>query len=122
MKARDDEGGRTVDIMRFLVTYGLDLTGEAVDNHASFSKTVKESVRKLMKEMKEFSDKEFSSGTVKGTSGQQHTRLDNKSTGHQIPKDKRDVLMKQGDWICPKYFSNKFLAALKHSVLVICSF
>ena len=32
MKARQDEGGRTVDVMRFLLTYGLDPITGTVDN------------------------------------------------------------------------------------------
>ena len=112
MKAREDEGGGTVDVMRFLLTYGLDITtGSVDDDQASVSKIVKESVRKLMNEMVQFSDREFSSSTLQVTSGQPLSRMDKKSSGHEMPRSQTNALMKQGDWICPKYFSNKFLAA-----------
>ncbi|ONK75317.1 uncharacterized protein A4U43_C03F15590 [Asparagus officinalis] len=94
VKAREDECGRTVDIMRFLLTYGLDLTSGSLINQASITKVVKGSVRKLMNEMVEFSEKEFSSSTSKATSVQ--------SSGYEISKSQKNVLMKRGDWICPK--------------------
>lgn len=84
VKANEDENGRTVDVMRYLSMYGLDF------NTGSSNKYVKESVRKLMKEMVEFSDKQSS------------LSLDRLSAKHQMPDDQKPALMKQGDWICPK--------------------
>lgn len=107
MKARDDENGRTVDVMRFLLTYGLDLTNGSSDNQVSFSKLVKESVRNLMKEMVELSDEEYSSSTLNESFGLPSSRLDKRSTGYQMPRAQRNALTKQGDWICPKYFPYK---------------
>ncbi|KAL2545875.1 zinc finger protein VAR3 [Forsythia ovata] len=51
VKAREDEGGRTVDVMRFVLAYGLDPVYCSVDNKPCLNKRVKESVRILLKEM-----------------------------------------------------------------------
>ncbi|KAA8529007.1 hypothetical protein F0562_033505 [Nyssa sinensis] len=55
VKECEDEGGRTVDVMRFLLTYGLDPITGSVENKPCLNKRVKESVRRLLKEMVEFS-------------------------------------------------------------------
>lgn len=102
MKAREDEGGRTVDVMRILLTYGLDPITGSVENEPCLNKTIKESVRRLLKEMTEFSTRELSSSPPKVPS----KRIPFKpkySNQQQLPKDQIDVPMKQGDWICPKY-------------------
>lgn len=112
MKALEDECGRTVDVMRFLLVYGLDLATASSDSQALCNKLVKESVRNLMKEMVELSDKEFSSRTLNETSGLPPSGLDKKSTGFEMPRAQRNVLMKQGDWLCPKYFPYKVLILL----------
>lgn len=101
MKAREDEGGRTVDVMRILLTHGLDIITGSVENPACINKTVKESVRKLLNEMVEFSAKELDSNALTVTSGRPLSRL-NKSSWNQFFKGQIAVPMKQGDWICPK--------------------
>ncbi|XP_008777784.2 zinc finger protein VAR3, chloroplastic [Phoenix dactylifera] len=101
VKAREDEGGRTVDVMRILLTHGLDIITGSVENPACLNKTVKESVRKLLNEMVEFSIEEFDSNTPTVTSGRPLSRLD-KASGSQFFKGQIAVPMKQGDWICPK--------------------
>lgn len=86
VKAQKKEVGRTIDVMRILLTYGLDSITGSVINQSCVNKTVKDSIKKLLKEMVELGFKEFGSGTEKTmVSGQL-----------AIP-------MKQGDWICPKY-------------------
>ena len=67
MKACQDKGGRMVDVMRFLLTYGLDLITGMVDNKPCLSKLVKASVRRLLKEMVEYSTKELDSNLLKAT-------------------------------------------------------
>lgn len=102
MKAREDEGGRTVDVMRILLTYGLDPITGSIENEPCMNKTVKESVKRLLKEMAELSIKKLSSCPPKVTS----KRLPSKpeySNQQQLLKDQIDIPMKQGDWICPKY-------------------
>ncbi|XP_065855910.1 uncharacterized protein [Euphorbia lathyris] len=91
VKAREDEGGRTVDVMRFLLTYGLDSVSGKSESRLSQNKIVKESVRRLLKEMVELSSQEFDSGLPNGT-----PLTSRPSQKHS------DVPMKQGDWLCPK--------------------
>ncbi|KAK7849047.1 hypothetical protein CFP56_003894 [Quercus suber] len=67
VKARQDEGGRTMDVMRFLLIYGLDPITGMVDNKLCLSKLVKASVRRLLKEMVEYSTKELDSNLPKAT-------------------------------------------------------
>ncbi|PRQ41095.1 putative Zinc finger, RanBP2-type [Rosa chinensis] len=100
VKAREDEGGRTVDVMRFLLTHGLDPLTDTVGNKPSLNKKVKESVRRLLKEMVEYSTDKLDTDlptnmTLKGVKP---------SPKHAMPQEKHNinVPMKQGDWICPK--------------------
>ena len=72
MKACQDKGGRMVDVMRFLLTYGLDLITGMVDNKPCLSKLVKASVRRLLKEMVEYSTKELDSNLPKVISQRPH--------------------------------------------------
>ncbi|WCJ33610.1 zinc finger (Ran-binding) family protein [Euphorbia peplus] len=90
VKAREDEGGRTVDVMRFLLTYGLDSISDRSRSSPSQNKIAKESARRLLKEMVEFSTQEFDAGLPNGT------LKSRPSENHS------EVPMKQGDWICPK--------------------
>ncbi|WOL11617.1 hypothetical protein Cni_G20381 [Canna indica] len=101
VKAREEEIGRTVDVMRILLTYGLDIITGSVENPACLNKTVKESVKKLLNELVEFSSKEFDPNSLTLTSERPLHRQD-KSRGHQLFKGQISVPMKQGDWICPK--------------------
>ncbi|KAJ6312723.1 hypothetical protein OIU77_014281 [Salix suchowensis] len=62
VKAREDEGGRTVDVMRILLTYGLDYVSCTVENKpCQKNKMVKESVRRLLKELVGLSNDELDS-------------------------------------------------------------
>lgn len=100
MKAREDEGGRTVDVMRIILTYGLDPIISSVENKPCLNTKVKESVRRLLKEIVEHSTEEENSNlpdTRKVVIGQVHHNPQDKG--------KIDVPMKQGDWLCPKYLN-----------------
>jgi len=98
VKAREDEGGRTVDVMRIILTYGLDPITGSVDNKPCLTKKVEDSVRRLLKEIVEHSTKEENSNFPDSTEvamGHVHS--------NEQGKGKIDVaMMKQGDWICPK--------------------
>ncbi|XP_051149022.1 uncharacterized protein LOC127263826 isoform X2 [Andrographis paniculata] len=100
VKAREDEGGRTVDVMRILVAYGLDPVVGSVDNGPCLNKRVNESVRTLLKEMVDYSVEGCDLEPVKDTASQ--SKLS--SERHIVDLDKSWVndQMKQGDWICPK--------------------
>ncbi|URD80740.1 Zn-finger in Ran binding protein [Musa troglodytarum] len=101
VKARQDEVGRTVDVMRILLTYGLDIITGSVENSACLNKTVKESVKKLLNEIVEFSSKELDVNSLTLTSKRPLHRQ-SKANGHQLFKGQLSVPTKQGDWICPK--------------------
>ncbi|KAB2620064.1 hypothetical protein D8674_037024 [Pyrus ussuriensis x Pyrus communis] len=102
VKAREDEGGRTVDVMRFLLTYGLDPTTGTVENKPCLNKMVKESVRRLLKQMVVDSTQNIDSNPPKSTS----TTIKRVASvsDHSIPQEKGqiNVPMKPGDWLCPK--------------------
>ncbi|KAL3635948.1 hypothetical protein CASFOL_020495 [Castilleja foliolosa] len=101
IKARDDEGGRTVDVMRFLLTYGLDPVIGSVENKPCLNKRVKESVRMLLKEMVEI--------RVEGGDDLERPKAITRERAsltreNEVQRERAriDVPMKQGDWICPK--------------------
>ncbi|KAG8382712.1 hypothetical protein BUALT_Bualt05G0105900 [Buddleja alternifolia] len=100
VKAREDEGGRTVDVMRFLLTYGLDPILGSVENKPCLNKRVKESVRTLLKEMVDIRVEGDDREPPKVTTSERNLPVqenDNTQKRSQIT-----VPMKQGDWICPK--------------------
>ncbi|GMH15154.1 hypothetical protein Nepgr_016995 [Nepenthes gracilis] len=96
VKAREDEGGRTVDVMRILLTFGLDPITRSVENKPCQNETVKNSVRMLLNEMVEFSQKE----PVSFTSNDRDSSVRDCSKARW--KDQIEVPTKQGDWICPR--------------------
>lgn len=108
VKAREDEGGRTVDVMRIILTYGLDPIIDSVENKPCLNKKVKESVRRLLKEIVEHSTEEENSNlpdTRKVLIGQ--------VLRNPQDKGKIDVPMKQGDWLCPKCDFHNFARNIK---------
>ncbi|XP_021910054.1 LOW QUALITY PROTEIN: zinc finger protein VAR3, chloroplastic-like [Carica papaya] len=82
--SRKDEGGRTVDVMRILLTYGLNPITHTVENRSCENEIVKEAVRRLLKEMVKFST------------------LSEKCESSSEEKDHKELPMKQGDWHCPR--------------------
>lgn len=100
VKAREDEGGRTVDVMRFLLTYGLDPVVGSVENKPSLNKNVKESVRTLLKEMVDIKVEEYNHEPPKATA--EHCTSSTQENGSNQERSQIDVPMKPGDWRCPK--------------------
>ncbi|KAJ6324306.1 hypothetical protein OIU76_011582 [Salix suchowensis] len=101
VKAREDEGGRTVDVMRILLTYGLDYVSCTVENKpCQKNKMVKESVRRLLKELVGLSNDELDSDLLNGKPLKRGLPLQNNSSTQE--KDPINVSMKPGDWLCPK--------------------
>lgn len=97
VKACEDEGGRTVDVMRIVLTYGLDPIIGSVENKPCLNKMVKESVRRLLRE------------TVRHSIEEDDTNLPDarEVTNRQVnsnpqSKGKIEVPRKQRDWVCPK--------------------
>ncbi|KAL9352644.1 hypothetical protein Peur_055324 [Populus x canadensis] len=101
VKAREDEGGRTVDVMRILLTYGLDYVSGTVENKpCQKNKMVKESVRRLLKELVGLSNDELVSDLPNGKPLKRGLPLPNNSTTQD--KGPINVPMKPGDWLCPE--------------------
>ncbi|PIA26618.1 hypothetical protein AQUCO_09100050v1 [Aquilegia coerulea] len=100
VKAREDEGGRTVDVIRILLTYGLDPITSSVENTPCLNRKVKESVRSLLSEMVEFSIRKLEPDSSVEVPSKRHSFLPEHSC--QPHKGQMDIPMKQGDWICPK--------------------
>ncbi|CAL1382674.1 unnamed protein product [Linum trigynum] len=101
VKAREDEGGRTVDVMRILLTHGLDFVSGTVDNKPCQNKMVNDSARNLLKEMAEYGGQQLDSN------GSNNTTLEvGASERHRLNSEGKNgftkVPMKQGDWHCPK--------------------
>ncbi|PSS13368.1 Zinc finger protein [Actinidia chinensis var. chinensis] len=99
-KACASEGGGTVDVMRLLLTYGLDLVTGVVENKCCLNKVVKESVRRLLKEMVEHSKKELTYDPPTAISTKWDSSVQESSI-HQ-GEDHIRISMKQGGCICSK--------------------
>ncbi|KAI7735001.1 hypothetical protein M8C21_019799 [Ambrosia artemisiifolia] len=67
VKAHEDEGSHTVDVMRFVLTYGLD------HNKPFINKQLEEAVRNLTKDMVKFSKKKLDIDPSKRVSSAQRT-------------------------------------------------
>ncbi|CAI9096765.1 OLC1v1032977C1 [Oldenlandia corymbosa var. corymbosa] len=112
VKAREDEGGRTVDVMRFILTFGHGAITGSMENKTCLSRKVTESVRILLKEIVELSSSE-ELGTkhlTTSTSGRSMAKLE--MSDHQ-GKSQINVPGKQGDWRCPKCHFLNFARNIK---------
>lgn len=106
MKAREDEWGRTVDVMRFVLTYGLhSITGQ-VENKQCLNEKVKKSVRRILKNSVELSMVELDDNLPKESPSKWKSSMQ-RSSVHQADSQIKagtpvhhSVPMKQGDWIC----------------------
>ncbi|CAH9107913.1 unnamed protein product [Cuscuta epithymum] len=99
IKAREDEGiGRTVDVMRFLLTYGLDPTCGSVENKSHMNKRLEESVRKLLKEMVELSINE--GGDYESQDASSVVRSSTQGIAENHKDSTVNGPMKPGDWLC----------------------
>ncbi|KAI3946481.1 hypothetical protein MKX01_017697 [Papaver californicum] len=97
--AHEDEGGRTVDVMRILMTYGLNPVIGSVENKLALNKRLKNSVRKLLTETVEFSNEELDSTSPDKTSLKRASCL---VYSIQPQTGQITAPLKKGDWICPK--------------------
>lgn len=100
MKAREGEVGQTVDVMRLLLTYGLNLVIGMVENKSCLNKLVVETARRLLKEILEHSMKELNSESPTATFTK-CSASEQESSVFQGPGHS-SVSRKQGDWICSK--------------------
>ncbi|KAL4585581.1 hypothetical protein LXL04_010204 [Taraxacum kok-saghyz] len=104
VKAREEEeDGRTVDVMRFVLTYGLHHLNHSPDSKPYMNKRLEEAIRSLIRDMVKFSKTELDFDPSKcapfvhrsdKNSCEYHERIE--SLG-----DNRDQAeLKRGDWIC----------------------
>ncbi|KAJ8770254.1 hypothetical protein K2173_012696 [Erythroxylum novogranatense] len=96
LKAYEHEEAQTVDVMRFLLTYGLHLISNTLENESCQNKLVREAVRKMLKELAAFGSQ---------YDPQTSTAIERSACNHfsnRQEKNLTSVPMKRGDWICPK--------------------
>ncbi|KAF3525027.1 hypothetical protein F2Q69_00051329 [Brassica cretica] len=91
-QARDEEGARTIDVMRILLTYGLDSISPAVVNRACQTKFVEDSVRKLLRESVEYSLQDVECSETVASRDELHP--------NSLENDERDPRKRPGDWHC----------------------
>lgn len=91
-QARDEEGARTIDVMRILLTYGLDSISPAVVNRACQTKFVEDSVRKLLRESVEYSLQDVECSETVASRDELHP--------NSLDNDERDPRKRPGDWHC----------------------
>ncbi|XP_023522398.1 zinc finger protein VAR3, chloroplastic-like isoform X1 [Cucurbita pepo subsp. pepo] len=89
-KACGDGGGRTVDVMRVLLFYGLDHISAMVENRRCVNKKANDSVRKLLKEIVDYS------------AGERESDVLNSNEGFSTENHETNASATQGDWHCPK--------------------
>ena len=90
-----------MDVMRILLTYELNYVSGIVENKPyQNNKMVKESVRRLLKELVGLTNDELDSDLPNGKPLKGGLPLKNNSTAQE--KDPINVSMKPGDWLCPK--------------------
>lgn len=100
-----------MDVMRFLLTYGLDPVVGSVVNKPSLNKKVKDSVRTLLKEMVNIKVDEHEHEQPKATA--QDRTSSTQENGGDLERSQIDVPVKQGDWICPKCNFHNFARNVK---------
>ncbi|KAI4367340.1 hypothetical protein MLD38_023088 [Melastoma candidum] len=95
VKPREDEDGRTVDVMRVLLSYALDPTIDVVENKSCLNMKVQESIRLLLKQLTKFGSKSL--GTFDDPGPGIPSSASSSHQGNDV-----NVKMKEGDWLCPK--------------------
>jgi len=102
VKPRQEEVPRTVDIMRVLLTYGLDPLVDSAENKLHMRKTVKVSVRKLLKEVVELSATPLDPSLPSPMPKQSLQRINQSPLLPMKRPGITDIEMKKGDWLCPR--------------------
>ncbi|KAI4349975.1 hypothetical protein L6164_010508 [Bauhinia variegata] len=113
---KEDEG-RTIDVMRVLLTFGFDpLNGSVINKSLLKQKTVKTVVRKLLHEVVKFSSVPIDPNLPPPVIKKPPPKV------KQPPPPKKrvgrdDIEMKKGDWLCPKC---DFMNFAKNNVCLQC--
>ncbi|KAK1277728.1 hypothetical protein QJS04_geneDACA018811 [Acorus gramineus] len=100
VKAYEEKDGQTIDVMRILLTYGLDCITSVVENKGCLNDMVKESVKRLLKQIVEFGTKELKSDSPESSS-EKFSCSSNQSFWKKSTA-RTNTSMLQGNWICPK--------------------
>lgn len=99
---REEEPATTMDVIRILMVYGLDPLIGSAENKLHKRKTVKESIRKLLKEVVRLSaiplDPNLPKPVVKKPAPK--VKVPQPPPRKRVGRD--DIEMKRGDWLCPK--------------------
>ncbi|GJU51790.1 hypothetical protein Tco_1221345 [Tanacetum coccineum] len=106
-KAREDEGGRTIDVMRFVITYGLDHIAGSEGNKAMINKKVEEAIRSLIKDMVK-----YGKDALDIDPSEQDPSVPKSQSQHQEHRSTFPTL--EADWNCPKYFKSCNLCFICH--------
>ncbi|XP_024988494.1 zinc finger protein VAR3, chloroplastic-like isoform X2 [Cynara cardunculus var. scolymus] len=111
VKAREDEGGRTVDVMRLVLTYGLNHITSSDVSEPFLNKRLEEAIRSLIKDMVKFSKDELDYDNSKRV-----------PSVHRSPTQQQEhisiVSTTQSDWNCPKC---KFLNFARNVKCKVCN-
>ncbi|XP_072991781.1 zinc finger protein VAR3, chloroplastic-like [Typha latifolia] len=97
--AKEDEGARTVDLVRILMTYAVNpvsLSG----GESSVKENVQESARKLLSELIKLSDTTIDPSLPKPAVNSPIQKEPSKKIAENNKKQS-GVEMKRGDWLCP---------------------
>ncbi|KAL4586742.1 hypothetical protein LXL04_011386 [Taraxacum kok-saghyz] len=103
VKPREEEDGRTVDVMRFVLTYGLHHLNHSPDSEPYMNKRLEEAIRSLIGDMVKFSKTELDFDPSKcapsvyrsdKNSCEYHERIEN------LGDNRNQAELKRGDWIC----------------------
>lgn len=93
VRAPADEVGQTVDVMRFILTYGLDHVTSSIVNKSCLAKRVKESVSNLISQLVKLIVHEPCS---------EHFEVNKQRFLSKNGYREIEVPKKLGDWNCPK--------------------
>ncbi|GJU48941.1 zinc finger protein VAR3, chloroplastic-like protein [Tanacetum coccineum] len=111
VKAREHESGRTVDVMRFVLTYSLDHNTVSEGNKPVINKKVEEAIRSLIKDMVKYSKDELDFEASK-----QVPSVHPNPSQHQDHRSMNPTT--QDNWNCPKC---KFLNFAKNVKCMRCN-
>jgi DNA polymerase zeta len=102
IKPHQEEVACMDDIMRVLLTYGLDTLVGSAENELHMRETVIASVRKLLKEVVELSATPLDPNLPRPKSKQPLPRIKQSPPWPMKRPGITDIEMKKGDWICPR--------------------
>lgn len=113
---KEDEG-RTIDVVRVLLTYGFDAVNGSVTNKPLLKKkSIKTVVRKLLHEVVKLSAVPIDPSLPPPVIRKPPPKVKQPPPPPKKRVGRDDIEMKKGDWLCPKYvfFQLGLLTSLFH--------